>query len=138
MESRRNYYRHCFEQGQGPAARLEAIGSKVRGLGEVTDMSLEGVRIRVTAGDFQLGRHDQFRIELTLPRQRQALSIRARLIHVETKADKTFAGFQCLPSMDPAADKALQAQIWQFLLEEQRSMLRARRGSRAVPKHSNR
>lgn len=124
MENRRQTYRHSFEPDESLQAKLIRPGHRVGIACEVLDLSLGGMRTRLSeqtgslANDdtlitHLLGRETELPVRLNLFIPSQVISL--------TKLDNVWhCGIHFLPMADSRANETLERALSRFLLAEQR------------------
>ena len=127
MDNRRQDYRHVFEPHQHRTAALTSHAAKsVRG--EIVDLSVGGMRLRMTERTVPLRPRERIRVQFSLDGD-QPLSVDAEVVYATADAE-AHCGMHFLRLADAQANDARERKLWGFLLEEQ---LRARRRQLPAP-----
>ena len=124
MENRRQTYRHAFESREILRADLHRPGQRAVLSGDVLDLSLGGLRIRLRQVVGTLGIGDSLvtrllgrdaptpaKLNLTLPSQ---------VVSLLRSGDEWHCGLRFLPIADSRAHEDIERTLSRFLLDEQR------------------
>ncbi len=126
MENRRQDYRHTFAPPRQLRVELHAPGRRVASVGDIVDLSVGGMKIRLHEGTPPLALAERCWASSTLPVGDLQLALHATVVHVQMGTSGCYYGLHFLPSVDPCVDEKREQAIWRFLLEEQRRALRQR------------
>jgi len=118
MENRRQDYRHAFPPGERFAVQLEAPGGRWSATGEVVDLSLGGMAVRLDAPAAAFGVDDRILARLRVP---SPLALNAAVAHAGEGGRRL--GLRFLSSASGAADGTRERVLWAFLLDAQRRAL---------------
>jgi c-di-GMP-binding flagellar brake protein YcgR len=127
MGNRRQDYRHSFDPAQAPHVELERSSDAACCTGWIADLSVEGMRICFEGSAPALAENERVVARFTLPVHPLQFSLNARVIHLKTESDGYSCGIHFVPSANLDLDARRERAIWQFLLDEQRRVLRKRR-----------
>lgn len=125
MENRRQFYRHAFEPRDTLRAELHRPGQRAVLTGEVLDLSLGGLRIRLRGAANSLGIGDSLFTRL-LGRDDGpvpvdlSLSLPSQVVSLLQRGDEWHCGFRFLPIADSRANEDIERTLSRFLLDEQR------------------
>ena|SRR5208282_3916440 len=123
MENRRQYYRHLFTPGRRLRVQLGLPGSGARYNGEVIDLSIGGMRVRLKDAIQPVPGDDQLLAEISRKSGAEVefqLGLTADIVHSEAHADTRDYGIRFLPVQNAAASETRERAIWRFLIQEQR------------------
>ena len=123
MENRRQDYRHIFRPHERRQVQMSAAAAGTL-RGELLDLSLGGVRVRLPGGAPPLKPQERCRVQLEVDSD-QALLFDAEVIHREPDPEAS-CGLRFLPLVDVNAWELRERRLWKFLLEEQRRLRRQR------------
>jgi c-di-GMP-binding flagellar brake protein YcgR len=124
MENQRKTFRHRFEQEETLRVELQFPGKKVVVRGDVLDLSLGGMRLRVDEppAELQAGKSVTARLigrEAVHPVSLD-LVVPARIVYLRLLEDTTLCGLHFLPTASANANEAIERSLSRFLLSEQR------------------
>lgn len=124
MENQRQTFRHRFELEETLRVELQFPGKKVVVRGDLFDLSLGGMRLRVDKppADLQVGKSVTARLigrEAVHPVSLD-LVVPARIVYLRPHEDATHCGLRFLPTASANANEALERSLSRFLLSEQR------------------
>lgn len=135
MENRRQDYRHAFPPPERRRVHLTAnTGTAKTGtMGEILDLSLGGMRVRLPESAAPLSPQQRYRVELSLAAD-EPLALDAEVVHGKNDPENG-CGMHFLEVVDLGARAARERKLWKFLIDEQlrqrrlvsRSARRARR-----------
>ena len=121
MDNRRQTYRHCFTPSEHHPVELISSSQTLRG--EVVNISIEGLGVRLTSSASLPGR-----CRVRLPLDAEApLTLDAEIVYRKDAAEN-HCGLHFLPLADLNAGAARERRLTRFVLEEQR-----RSRKRALP-----
>lgn len=134
MDNRRRHYRHQFSAGErlgvdlSPRRRirveLDLQDRKSAVIGQIFNLSLSGMLVRLTDPAASLLKDDQLIASFAIPPRQDRLAVEAVVVHTRKFEDGIYYGLQFFPLPDPAANDERNKVLWQFLTEEQRRQMR--------------
>ncbi len=124
MENRRQAYRHAFEPQETLRAELHRPGQRAVLSGDVLDLSLGGLRIRLQQTSSSLGIGDSVVTRL-LGRDSSApvelgLILPSQVVSLLEGGNGCYCGLRFLPIADLRVNEDIERQLSRFLLDEQR------------------
>ena len=128
MENRRQTYRHAFVESEQAYVEFTAFDGKDTLRGELIDLSIEGMKIRLEA-IMALGIGVELTIRLIRRRTPPAylpLSLVGQVMHIEDQGKHVCLGIHFLEQASPTVNDQRESKLSHFLAEEQRRFLRHR------------
>ncbi len=124
MENRRQTYRHAFEPRETLRAELHRPGQRSLLAGDVLDLSLGGLRIRLRQAISSLGIGDSLVTRLlgreeAMPAELN-LSLPSQVVSLLQHGDEWHCGLRFLSVADSRVNDDIQRTLSRFLLDEQR------------------
>jgi hypothetical protein len=124
MENRRETYRHAFAPWERVSVELSAPGQRSKWTGELVDLSLGGLAIRLQENDRLPPPRGPVTAQFLLPGETDPLTIQSFVTHWRRDPDSCTWGIHFLPLPQPKAEAGRSKTLWRVLLEEQRQALR--------------
>ena len=132
MHNRRQTYRHSFPPDEELRVELTTLDQRTTVSGELTDLSVEGMRVRVKANAApRVG--DQFTARLldrASPPADLGLSFLVQVRHLDRHGADVYCGIHFLPAVQPSLNEQRENALGRFLAEEQRRAIRQLRAAR--------
>ncbi len=120
MENRRKNYRHSFPPAEGRHVDLELPARRGTTTGEILDLSIGGMRIRLDKGVDPPKPNDMLRVRSAIPGMDARHGLASAVVYSRTTQDGHYCGIQFLSSTNPIADESREKALWRFLMDEQR------------------
>jgi c-di-GMP-binding flagellar brake protein YcgR len=128
MNNRRETYRHSFTTAEQVEVELALPGEQTTRRGEVIDLSIEGMQVRL-----DVGASPRVEEELTarllgrpVPPVQLGLSVISQVKYVRRHGSHVYCGIHFLTAASPAVNDQRESTLGRFLAEEQRRELRRR------------
>lgn len=130
--NKRNDYRYSFTRPERLPVQLSFSREPAITLpGVILNLSVGGMALLLEKPSHLLDPETEPTVvaEFQLPQDSTSLavSIQCRLVHQEEVGKQHLCGLRFLPLPDPEEEKARDKQIWLYLMDQQRRLLRARR-----------
>ena len=119
-ENRRRDYRHPFLPTDTRPVDLELLAHPATTMGEILDLSLGGMRVRLDKKVDPPKPNDRLRVRSAIPGMDSSLGLASVVVHSQTTPDGHFCGIHFLSSTNPTADDGREKALWRFLMDEQR------------------
>ena len=128
MENRRQTYRHTFGEADRVRVELTAFDEKTTLRGELMDLSIEGMKIRIESSPaLEIGCALIIRlIRRHTPPVQLPLSLVGQVMHIEGEGQHVYLGIHFLEQSSTAMKDQRESKLSHFLAEEQRRFLRHR------------
>lgn len=109
--------------------QLQALGERKSLPGELLDLSVSGMRVRMAGCPSDLRRAGQLMAHSRLPGVNLPLALASCVVYSKPEADGMTFGLRFLPLADTVADDNRAKLIWRFLLDAQRRLRTDRSGA---------
>ncbi len=124
MENRRAYYRHAFPPGERLAVDMETAEGHKTYHGEIIDLSLGGLQVRLDGPAPPLTAEDRLIARLALPGLPQRPALPAAVRHWRIGDGEVYCGLAFRSFLAGPADEERERLLWRFLYEEQTRAIR--------------
>jgi len=130
MQNRRNDFRVVFTLQDALPVKLESMPLRQALQGQVVDLSIGGMRVRLSGRRVELAPTELWIAQPTLPGLPGRLAMRSAIVYSRAQQSGSEYGVHFLPLADRELAEARDKLIWRFLLEEQRRRIaQARSGA---------
>jgi hypothetical protein len=120
MQNRRQSYRPIFGRDEGIRVELDVDGLPAKWSGDLVDLSLGGLRVRLGQNDTLSRYQGPVTARFHLPGGRVLLTFQAIVTHCRRGEESCLLGIRFLPLSDRKAEAARSKLLWRFLLDKQR------------------
>jgi c-di-GMP-binding flagellar brake protein YcgR len=119
-DNRRNDYRHSFRLFDRVSVELHTPGLRQALIGEILDLSLGGMKVRIKERNLPLHCRDPITARSRVPGINQTTGLKATVVYSQSTNEGQTLGLQFLSLDDEDREKAM----WLYLLDQQRAQRR--------------
>jgi hypothetical protein len=123
-DNQRNDYRHSFRSFDRISVELLIPGSNRPVVGEVLDLSLGGMKVRIKGRNLPLYNRDPITARSNIPGINSPSGLNALVVYCQTTREGQVVGLHFVGTSDPAVNEDREKTMWLYLLDQQRAQRR--------------
>jgi hypothetical protein len=123
-DNRRNDYRHAFRPFDRISVELQTQGAIRPVVGEVLDLSLGGMKVRIKECNLPLFSRDALTAHSIIPGINAATGLKATVVYCRSTGEGQYVGLQFVGSSEAAVNEDREKAMWLYLLDQQRAQRR--------------